>query len=114
MASAKAEAKSAALEKLRARVPAGSTIYGIVREISRSGMSRTIDFYAFTGSPNDRLDHRSVWLSPLIRDIYGARMAKADRGLVIHGCGMDMIMHVATYVSGEAHGKESAYPYASL
>jgi hypothetical protein len=71
-----------ATERLRALLKPGDTVTGIVRTVARSGMSRTIDFYA--GSE--------------LGQYLTGYMAKAldlgrtpDGAVRVHGCGMDMI-----------------------
>lgn len=46
MANTKKE-QTAALDRLRVLLPIGSTVWHVTRSVSRSGMSRRVDFYAF-------------------------------------------------------------------
>jgi hypothetical protein len=69
---------------LQKHVPAGSKVYGIVRTVARSGMSRTIDFYAFPG------DGERLYLSGYFADVMGIRRNR-EGALKVSGCGMDMI-----------------------
>jgi len=76
-----------AVERLRELLPPGSTVWSTVRHVSRSGMSRTIDFYKLTvhdGEP-DR-----VWLSRLISTACGYPFDKSREAVKVSGCGMDM------------------------
>ena len=67
--------------------PKGTPLYGIVRSVAPSGMSRRIDFYAI-----DPKDSRPIWLTPVFRDVLGLKQGTGDRdGLRVNGCGMDMI-----------------------
>jgi hypothetical protein len=69
------------------QAPKETPLYGIVRSVSRSGMSRRIDFYAI-----DPKDQRPIWLTPVFRDVLGLSQGSGDRdGLRVDGCGMDMI-----------------------
>lgn len=82
MTTKKQREASEALEQLRKMISPGDKIYGIVRSVSRSGMSRVISFYKIgadgpvylTGYMAKALDYR-----------------RADDGLKVNGCGMDMI-----------------------
>jgi hypothetical protein len=76
----------------------GSKVYSIVRSVSRSGMSRTIDFYTITGGdgyPRD-LTYLTGWIAQVLD------YKRDDRGaLKVGGCGMDMCFHVV-YSLGQA------------
>lgn len=74
-----------AKESLREILSHGDRVYCVLRSVSRSGMSRTIDFYAIK-------DNRPIWLSGHMAAALGWKRSK-DRGLVITGCGMDMGFH---------------------
>lgn len=81
--SAKSIEREEATTRLRAILHPGDTVYGIVRTVSRSGMSRTIDFYRFDG--NERV-YLSGWMATALD------YRRTDRGaLKVGGCGMDMI-----------------------
>lgn len=102
-----------AIRHLREILKPGDKVYGIVRTVSRSGMSRTIDFYAFKphececpqtgpganhepGCPGDVIDR--VYLSGWIATVLDYR--QTDQGaLKVQGCGMDMIFHVVYNLS---------------
>ena len=100
------QAKGKALEKQQAidslknifalMPPEKRVIYCVLRSVSKSGMSRTIDFFTID---NDRPQH----LSGLIKMALGYRWAK-NGGLVVGGCGMDMGFHVVYTVSSVLHG----------
>lgn len=74
-----------AKESLRNILSHGETVYCVLRNISKSGMSRTIDFYAIQSDA-------PIWLSGYMAAAMGWKRAK-DRGIVISGCGMDMGFH---------------------
>lgn len=59
------------------------TIYGIVRSVARSGMSRTIDFYVIH-------EDRPIYLSGYMSKILGMPRTK-EGALKVAGCGMNMI-----------------------
>lgn len=71
-------------------------IYCVLRSVSKSGMSRVIDFYTIE-------NNRPQYLSGLIRMALGYRMAK-NGGLVVGGCGMDMGFHVVYTVASVIYG----------
>ncbi len=75
----KARIREAALQYLRDNLKPGDTVYCILRNVSRSGMSRQIDFYmegmrCISGSIAEALDYPQAQ--------HGA--------LKVGGCGMDM------------------------
>jgi len=79
--------------------PKGTPIYGIVRSVAPSGMSRRIDFYAI-----DPKDSRPMWLAPIFRDVLGLKENRGKAGLFVSGCGvaeMDMIFN-SVYNLGSA------------
>lgn len=81
----KEQDKQEAIARLRKFAPPGSKIYGIVRSVSRSGMSRTIDLYV---RDDEGLQYLTGWIATVTgwtRDKRGA--------LKVSGCGMDMIFH---------------------
>ncbi len=83
--------KQEAIDHLRKVLKPGDRVYGIVRTVSRSGMSRTIDFYAF--QDNDRM-YLSGWMATALdyrRDNSGA--------LKVQGCGMDMVFGTVYHLS---------------
>lgn len=88
-------AKQEAIEHLRQILKPGDRVFGIVRTVSRSGMSRTIDFFAF----GPRVTGRGVangcdriYLSGYIADACDYSRTR-DGALRVGGCGMDMIFH---------------------
>lgn len=69
-------------KELRPLFRPSKTVYAIIRKVSASGMTRYIDFYAYRKGRMERLTYRmSVCL--------GWRLH--DKGLVVGGCGMDMV-----------------------
>ena len=74
-----------AKESLRKILNHGDRVYCVLRSVSKSGMSRAIDFYAIK-------DNQPIWLSGHMAAAMGWKRSK-DRGLTITGCGMDMGFH---------------------
>ena len=80
--------KEAAQDTLRQILTPGATVYGIVRKVARSGMSRTIDFYTIE-------DGRMRYLTGYMANAgIGSRTRNGyDDGIRVSGCGMDMVFH---------------------
>jgi len=73
----------------------GATIYGIVKSVSSSGMSRTIKFYTIK-------DNRPMFLSWSIGQLLGYKM-KEDGTIRVSGVGMDMIFKVIYDLGAVVH-----------
>jgi hypothetical protein len=84
---------------LREMVARGDTVYCVLRQVSASGMSRRIDFYAIK-------DGRPVWLSGYMSGLLSYKIHKRG-GLVVTGCGMDMGFHVVCGLSFKLFGAET-------
>jgi hypothetical protein len=67
-------------------------VYGIVRKVSASGMSRNIDLYVIR-------NNEMVYLTGCAAKILGWKLAK-DRGMVVSGCGMDLVFHTVSTLCG--------------
>lgn len=81
--------RESAVANLKGFLRSGDTVYCITRSVSRSGMSRTVDFYAILivdGKPLIR------WLSALVSKTL--RLPMKRDAVRVDGCGMDM--HFAT------------------
>lgn len=76
--------RDAALTKLRSLLPPGSTVYCVLRHVSRSGMQRVIDPFII-----DTDDARPFRLAYYMRDL-GFRVDSKRDGIVCNGAGMDM------------------------
>ena len=78
--------KDAALANLREMLPPSSTVYTILRHVSRSGMQREISLVVMrNGEPRN--------ITYLAARVLDYRIGKRD-GLVVGGCGMDMGFHI--------------------
>lgn len=78
------------MELLKKFLQPGDTVYGIVKSVSRSGMSRRIKFY--TISKPERADEKTrlVFLTGYMAHVLGYKMG--DDGCInVSGCGMDMV-----------------------
>lgn len=81
-----------AIERLRLLLPPGSTVYTILRHVSRSGMSRSIScVICGTDGPQD--------IDWLVRRALDARYDRKHSGIVVGGCGMDMGFHLVYSLS---------------
>ena len=79
--------KAAAVAALHEILKPGDTVTGLVRNVSRSGMSRQIDFYA--NDPKGGLRY----ISGLVAEACGYSRTR-DGALIVGGCGMNMIFAV--------------------
>ena len=92
---------------LRETMDRGDTVFGVVRNVSSSGMSRTIDFFVFTnGQP--------YWLSGAMSRVLGLTMVKRGQGLQVRGAGMDMVFHVVSNLAYKVYGDERALKAQTL
>lgn len=74
----------------------GTTIYTILRHVSRSGMCRHITFHIIR---DNYVQNITYWVGAVL----GLRQHK-DGGLIVGGCGMDMGYHVVNSLSYALHG----------
>lgn len=95
----------------------GSTVYCVLRSVSRSGMNRNIDFYVFRpqkrsvamspvdGHPvyKEHRDYAPVYLSGYIANLCGYARDK-DGALKVSGCGMDMGFAVVNHLGQKLFG----------
>lgn len=114
----KAERKEQARKALLDLLPDGATVYTVLRTVSRSGMSRSIDLYALI-QPKPRMltmelgDTEPVYvndpafmayLTGYVADLLDYRIDKRPgmtRPLIVGGCGMDMGYHVVDTLARE-------------
>lgn len=91
-----------ALEQLRKLCPKGSTVWCVLRRVSRSGMSRNIDFYTIA---NDQ----PQWITGYMSTAGIVNQSRSDweksRGAKVHGCGMDMGFHVVDNLASALYGR---------
>lgn len=88
-------AREEAAEKLRELLPEGSTVYTILRHVSKSGMFRRISVVAVRDGEIIQLDY---WVGRLLE------MRSRKEGLPVHGAGMDMgyhLVHSLQYAMGD-------------
>ena len=85
------------IENLRAWFPKGSTVYTILRHVSRSGMRRQIGVVAILG-PDD-IRHPNYAVSTAL----GYRLSDGD-GVIVYGAGMDMGFHLVHSLALKLYG----------
>ncbi len=101
MAKYTAEEKREALTALRRYIKPGSTLYTVLRSVSRSGMTRHIKLYAMhKGKP--------VYLSGYAAIACGFRLDD-NGGVIIGGCGMDMGFSLAYTVASACYPKSRPF-----
>lgn len=86
--------RESAINDLRKMLPPGSTVYTVLRQVSRSGMSRRIDVYAM-----DPHGDEPRYLTGLVSQATGFSFPRKGDGLRVGGCGMDMGFHVVYELS---------------
>jgi hypothetical protein len=83
-------------QKVLEQLPRNTEIYSIVRTVSASGLSRTIDFYVI-------VDNKPIWITPAIRDILDYKQDAKSNALKVNGTGMDMCFHVVNSLGYKLH-----------
>lgn len=99
-----AEEVTNAREMLAKYAPKGSTVHCVIRQVSRSGMSRRIDFYVIDASDKQRgprLQYLTGWMSVLLGK------TRSDKGMRVDGCGMDMGFHMVDCLASALYGRDS-------
>ena len=75
--------KAEAIEKLKGMLRERQTVYTVLRHVSASGMSRSIDAYIIC-------DNQPIWLSYWAGKALGYKTDNKRGGLILNGCGTDM------------------------
>jgi len=91
----------------------GLKIAACVKHVSRSGMMRVIDFYVI--GKDDRTAEPFIYsIAHLVAKILDWRYTnRNDRGVVVNGCGMDMIFHTI-YSLNSAMGRADGLEYKAI
>lgn len=95
--------RAEAIAQLRQWYPKGSTVYTILRHVSRSGMQRVIGVVALmTDGENPGVDirHPNYATSKAL----GLTVDRERDGVKISGCGMDMGFDIAYNLSQALYG----------
>ncbi len=92
--------------RLRAVMPVGSTIYLVMRHISKSGMSHDVDVYTIrvgVGAVEGSTAIDLRWWSRIVAQALDIRQTK--HGYVrVHGCGFDVGHDIASNLGHYLHG----------
>jgi hypothetical protein len=75
-----------AIISLRQLLKPGDTVYCVLRNVSRSGMSRSIDLYVMKNNEPRRITCTAGL-------VLGYPLDRKNDGLKVRGCGMDMGFH---------------------
>lgn len=101
--------RDAQIAKLREWFPKGSTVYTILRSVSRSGMQRQISVLALV--PDDKTSEMPKHIIDLhpnwsVSQVLGYRLNKggANDALIVNGCGMDMGFDIAYNLASALYG----------
>jgi hypothetical protein len=92
------------IDKLKSWLPEGSTVYTVLRSVTRSGMNREISVHCVSE------DH-ILWLSGMVGEVIGLKRGKKE-GLKIGGCGMDMGFEIAYRLSEALYGNGYALKHS--
>jgi len=100
-----AKDREEAIAQLRKLVKPGARIYSVIRSVSKSGMSRNIDFYVVMrdgkGHRGDASGTYLQYLTGYMAHALEYSLASQDgskRGMHVRGCGMDMAFHCVDYL----------------
>lgn len=74
--------RAEAIVDLRKLLPPGTEVITLLRHVSKSGMSRRIDFYTIK-------NNKMLCLTGLVATVLDLKFG-AGEGVVVGGCGMDM------------------------
>lgn len=79
----KQSARNEAITALRETLKPGDTVYTVLRNVSRSGMTRSIDAYVMD-------DNTPQWISRRVATAIDAPFDERREAIKMAGCGMDM------------------------
>lgn len=111
----KSQEAAEALQTLSEIIKPGDTIYTVLRSVSRSGMSRTIDLYIIDTSDNYGNGPRPRRISYLVAKACGFTYDNNRDALKVGGAGMDMGYHIVyslghvLYRDGFTHEEGKSY-----
>lgn len=94
--------RAEACAELRETLKPGTTVYTVLRHVSRSGMSRDIDVYVI----EDGEPRRITWTVAKAADLTYSRKAEAIK---IGGCGMDMGFAIVYNLSRALYGQDHKF-----
>lgn len=87
----------------------GDTVFTVLRHVSSTGMSRSIDCYVFRPRRPGARECEPMYLSGLVAHAIGYPFDERRGGVKIGGCGMDMgfaiVNHLSTVLFNSPEGK---------
>ncbi len=83
-----------ALERLKQWLPPGKTVFCIVRQTSRSGMSRNIQLIYFNVNDNGEAEDRHPTYTAAKVLQVACHQSNGHDTIRVNGCGMDMCEHL--------------------
>ncbi len=104
--------RTAAANRLRALLPAGTTVYTNLRHVSASGMSRIISLHVI-----DSEAHDIRTINADAATVLGYRVTEvrnSGRGVLVRGTGMDMGFHLVYSLAGALYGDGYALDHRSI
>jgi hypothetical protein len=124
----KEQSKAESVERLRALLPVGSTVYTSIHKVAPSGMSRIINLHCIASVTRSRragtdADDKPIWVEeerPEVLWITAHVAAALDlkrtedpEGVRVQGCGMDMgfatVYDLATVLHGDGYSLEQKW-----
>lgn len=90
--------QDAAIERLRGMLKPGDTLHTVLRHVSASGMTRSIDVYKLTWD-FERAQPDRQWLSRLVATATDTRFDEKREAVSVGGAGMDMGFHLVYSLS---------------
>lgn len=102
--------KAEAIARLKKWLPAGKSVYTVVQNVSRSGMTRTIAVLIprlVTYTDGDGKRRRELVISDISGHVAAACGWRYDRkrgGVIVRGVGMDMGFHLVYTLGDVLHG----------
>lgn len=98
---------------LRELCPAGSTIYGTIHSVSRSGMSRHMSLYVIETYEDKTQRIRCIDRLACKVGCAG-NYSESKEDIQISGCGMNMLMHAVTTLSDNLYKDWKALKYETI
>ncbi|MDR0275577.1 MAG: hypothetical protein LBI48_09615 [Burkholderiaceae bacterium] len=116
-----------AKEQIKQVLPKGGLVYGIIRSVSKSGMSREIDLYAIKSMPNAQVKNNAgqlawqpklVYLTDYVSTVLGwPRKNKSgypNGGLIVKGTGMDMLFYTVHRLGSALYDDNHTFSYEAI
>lgn len=104
--SEKSKSNQESIERLRVEMPKGSTVYTILRHVSRSGMMRHISVLTVnsTGPHSRAAPDIRQWDFMASEALGWTRAPRSSEGIKCGGCGMDMGFHLVYSLAQVLYG----------